>query len=103
MLSVIFAINLLLISEVITFEIYKYKITQIEKIETCEKAELQFDIDLKNQSLKYFTFGMGVDEEYQKNLEDNYNLEVYHMGCIVENSYECYNELVKRHLMNEID
>src|SRR5690606_12226773 len=66
MLSVIFVINLLLISEVITFEIYKYKITQIEKIDTCEKAELQFDIDLKNQSLKYFTFGMGVDEEYQK-------------------------------------
>lgn len=97
-LSLFLILNMILLKEVFILEYTKYRMSQIEKIDTCEKAQLQFDIDLKNQSLKYFTFGMGVDEEYQNNLEDKYNLEVYHMGCIVENSYECYNEHVEKHL-----
>lgn len=70
----------------------------LERINTCEKAHIQFNYDVKNQSLKYFLFGYGVDEQLRQTLEDKYNLNVYHLGCIVTPAFECYNELVEQHL-----
>lgn len=96
-LLVFFFLNVLLVSEVVAFEVHKYKLTQLEKMDTCEKAVLQFETDLKSGSLKYFTFGLGVDEEYQDKLQDQFDLDVYHMGCVVTESFTCYDELVEKH------
>jgi prepilin signal peptidase PulO-like enzyme (type II secretory pathway) len=97
--SIFFLLNTVLVTEIVALEIHGAKLYKIEKqLETCEKAKNQFRIDLENDDLKYFTFGMGIDEEYNSKLEDMYGLEVYHMGCIVYSSYVCYNELVEKEL-----
>lgn len=89
------SLNFVLVMEVVMFEIHKYEISKVEKINTCEKANLQFVKDLKNSSLKYFVFGIAEDQVYSQWLEDQYNLDVYHMGCVVTPSYECYNKHVE--------
>lgn len=95
--SIFFLLNSVLVTEIIALEIHGAKLNKIEKqLETCEKAKTQFQIDLENEDLKYFTFGIGIDEEFNKKLEDEYGLEVYHMGCIVHSSYKCYNEQVEK-------
>lgn len=97
-LTIFLVINLGLVTTVVNFEMAKYEMFKIEKMNTCEKAGLQFKADLKNEDMKFFIFGIGVDEEYMLKVEQKYNLKVYHMGCMVSPSYQCYNELVKDHL-----
>jgi prepilin signal peptidase PulO-like enzyme (type II secretory pathway) len=87
--SIFFLLNTVLVTEIVALEIHGAKLYKIEK---------QLETDLENDDLKYFTFGMGIDEEYNSKLEDMYGLEVYHMGCIVYSSYVCYNELVEKEL-----
>jgi hypothetical protein len=97
--SIFFLLNFVLGTEIIAIEIHGAKLYKIEKqVETCEKAKAQFQIDLENGDLKYFTFGIGIDEEFNNKLEDEYGLEVYHMGCIAYPSYECYNKQVEKEL-----
>ncbi|MGD1894668.1 MAG: hypothetical protein ACFB15_29260 [Cyclobacteriaceae bacterium] len=91
--------NTALVAEVIAFEVHVAKLSKIErKLETCEKAEDQFKTDLASEALKYFTFGIGEDEEFTKKLENDYGLEVYHMGCIVTPPFKCYNTQVEQEL-----
>ncbi|QNR23858.1 hypothetical protein [Croceimicrobium hydrocarbonivorans] len=76
--------------------------SEIEKISSCEMAEKQFKIDLKNDDLKYFTFGIAADEMETIYLRTRYDLEVWHMGCLFDSNLICYNDLVRKHLkMNE--
>ena len=78
--AIFFLFNTVLVAEVIAFEIHVAKLSKIErKLETCEKAENQFKTDLASGNLKYFTFGIGEDEEFTEKLESDYGLEVYHM------------------------
>ena len=91
-------LNLALAIEVIAFEYHKYEMSKIDQMDTCEKAQIQFNKDVDNQSLKYFLFGIGFDEELSDQLENKHDLSVYHMGCMVTPPLECYNELVEQHL-----
>ncbi len=65
---------------------------------TCELAERAFNKDLESGNLKCFTFGIGSNELSASYLENEYNLNVWHMGCIVEHPLLCYNELVEQHV-----
>jgi hypothetical protein len=100
LITIVFLLlNLVLVTEIIVLEIQGAKLYKLEKqLETCEKARNQFRIDLADGTLKYFTFGIGEDEEFTKKLEDRYGLQVYHMGCIVNASFECYNSLVEQEI-----
>lgn len=101
-ISTIFLIlNALITFEAAFFEWQSYQLSKIHEMRTCELAELAFNKDLENGNLKYFTFGMGSDELAESYLEDEYNLNVWHMGCIVEHPLICYNKLVEQHVTNE--
>lgn len=96
--SVLIVLNIILSAELITLEYHRKKQTQLNKIDTCQKAEAAFHRDLDAGELKYFTFGLGEDIELTDSLKkNNYPLEVYAMGCLADNSLLCYNELVERH------
>ncbi|MEP4531485.1 MAG: hypothetical protein ABJ004_00255 [Cyclobacteriaceae bacterium] len=94
-------LNALLTFEVAYFEWWSYQLSKIHEMRTCELAEQAFNKDLKNGNLKYFTFGMGSDEPSENYLQDEYELSVWHMGCIVDQPLVCYNELVENHVSNE--
>jgi len=100
--SAFLLLNFALTVEVVAFEYRSYQLAQIAKINTCEKAELTFQKDLESGDLRYFMFGMGVDELSNDHLTNVYNLDVYQIGCIVDNSLECYNELVEQHINAEL-
>jgi hypothetical protein len=45
--------------------------TEYYELETCEKMEKRFIIDLQNREIKYFQFGIGYDVELEKKLKKN--------------------------------
>tara|TARA_R110000868_G_scaffold250851_1_gene507588 strand:- start:189 stop:743 length:555 start_codon:yes stop_codon:yes gene_type:complete len=100
--SVFLLLNFALTFEVAAFEYHSFQLSQIAKINTCEKAELAFQEDLESEDLRYFLFGMGIDKFGHERLTNVYNLDVYGMGCLVDNSLVCYNELVERHINEEL-
>ncbi len=59
-------------------------------------AENQFKIDLEENDVKYFTFGMGEDEEFRAELEERFGLKVYHLGCSTTPPFDCYNKKVEQ-------
>lgn len=69
-----------------------------ERVAKMQDVEAQFALDLENDELKWFTFGIGFDHDYANELRRAYGLDTWHMGCLVEGRYEAYNELVKKHL-----
>ena len=96
--SIFFLLNSVLVTEIIAREVQGAKLYEIEKqLETCDKAQNQFEIDLKNGELKYILFGIGADEKLITMLEEKYELEVYYFGCIMSLAFECYNEQVELH------
>ena len=65
-------VNLVLVQKVISFEIQKAELDKIKvQMATCERAIRQFDLDLKDDDLKYFTFGLGDDADLRRCLEKN--------------------------------
>ena len=99
-LMIFLVLNLTILSEIIGFGIDKYEMSKIDKMNTCEKATVQFYEDLRNDELKYFLFGITPNENSMNKLRDKYNLKTYYMGCIFTPSYECYNKLVAKHFNN---
>ncbi len=74
------------------------RLTEYYELETCEKMENRFYIDLKKDELKYFDFGLGSIIGMDKIMKSNYKIEYYSMGCILRSEMECYNNLVDMHL-----
>lgn len=101
--SVFLLLNISLVFEIAAFKYQYYQLSQIAKINTCEKAKLTYQEDLESGDLRYFMFGMGVEERTKDQLTNVYNLDVYHMGCIVDNSLACYNKLVEQHINTELE
>lgn len=95
--SLLLISNVILIKDVVAYEINQYEMSKVREISSCEDAEIQFDEDLDKGKLKFFTFGLAPDENTNNKLEEKYDLHVYHMGCIVSSALECYNDLVKEH------
>jgi len=63
----------------------------------CEQIEKRFEKDLKNDELKYFSFGLVGSENLTNNLK-KYDIENFDMGCTVYDKYFCYNKLVNEYL-----
>ncbi len=99
--AIFLILNSLLSSEVTYLQYRSYQYSKIYEIKTCELAEKAFYKDLENGDLRYFTFGLGEHEPTRDYLEDKYDLEVFHVGCVVDNSLICYNELVEQHIAKE--
>ena len=74
------------------------RLAEYYELDTCTKMKDRFLIDLENQELKFFQFGIGSDWELHKTLESKYGIEAFGMGCSVQYEFECYNELVKNYL-----
>ena len=101
--GVCFALNLFLFIEIYPFVQANKKYAEYSEIETCEEMEKRFSTDLKNGEVKYFHFGIGTLIGQNKILKDNYNIEVYSMGCLVQTEMECYNEKVNDYLEKNYD
>ncbi|WP_459209652.1 FEKKY domain-containing protein [Aquimarina rhabdastrellae] len=89
----------------VTFQIYEFKRIQkklsiYRDLETCEEMENRFLIDLKNDEIKFFQFGIGYDEELEKSLK-KYNIESFGMGCIIQWKMICYNNLVDDYIIRK--
>ena len=100
-------IGLLIISLAISSYVgfYKYQINKTNEIlseyyelKTCKKMENRFTIDLKNNEIKYFQFGIGTDLALQQTLKTKYGIESYGMDCLVTPEFDCYNQLVNNYL-----
>jgi len=57
----------------------------------------KFEIDLKNNQLKYFSFGMFEPQNLNENLKD-LNIENFHQGCVL-NHLNCYNKLIENYIL----
>lgn len=67
---------------------------------TCEEVLSKFEIDKKNQEIKYFHFNMFNVESLEEKL-GKAGVEYHFMGCLVHESLECYNNLVMEYLKSE--
>lgn len=101
-LSMIFLmINGVLVARGLSMGISKINLAKLqEQMRTCESAQTQFENDLKNGNVRYFTSGMGEDEDYNDSMKSTYDLEVYHLGCVMVSGFTCYNELVEKVVIN---
>ena len=71
--------------------------TKYEKANCAELKKL-FTMDLKNDEIKYFKYGMAPDIELRDNLNSKYGIECFAMGCVQFSTIDCYNDLVNEHL-----
>ncbi|AQS94014.1 hypothetical protein BXQ17_08030 [Polaribacter sp. BM10] len=71
---------------------------EYSEIKTCEGMEKRFLKDLQNGEIKYFQFGIGYDIKLHKILENEYNIEMFGMGCMIQSKFECYNKSVNKYL-----
>jgi len=83
-----------------------YKIKEKERlhleynnIKTSKGVEDRFKLDLKNDELKYFSYGMGVDEILVENLKRKYNIRTFNEGCIVLGNGVIYNVFLEKYLL----
>jgi len=77
-----------------------------EKIATyetlsCEELEKCFEVDLENDEVMYFSYGLGYDEELHEELNKKYDIIFWHMGDIISSDLPCYNDKLNEYLMKE--
>lgn len=65
----------------------------------CEKLKNYFETDLKNEEIKFFQYGIGIDIELYENLKSKYGIESIGMGCMKLPTIDCYNNLVNNYLI----
>lgn len=85
------------------YEYHKGSVT-IEKylnIKSDNKIKQQFYSDLENDNIKYFQFGIGVDIGLKETLKENYNIQSFGMGCMVESNLNYYNKLVEEEYLKK--
>ena len=66
----------------------------------CEQMKNQFEIDLENNELKYFTGGMFYNEKFGKEL-NKLGIEEFYQGCVLTVDFECYEILLEEYLKKE--
>ena len=76
-------------------------LSEYEQIDTCDGLKERFKVDLENNELKYFDYGMFGNVELQKKLRKKYKIESFGMGCIVDMKESCYNKLVNEYLIEK--
>jgi hypothetical protein len=92
------ALNLYLVAEYYKTVQSQNRLSEYYELETCEKMENRFAVDLKKGELKYFHFGLGGIIGMGDLMKSNYGIEYYSMGCLLRSEMECYNKLVNKHL-----
>lgn len=75
---------------------YEAITTEYESL-NCEKMKAKFEIDLKRNQLKYFSFGMFDSQKLNKNLK-KLDIENFHQGCVLS-PLNCYNKFVENYLL----
>ncbi len=97
--SISLAISVYSIYQFYQWNNYLKKRNEYSQIKTCEGLKERFALDLENNEIKYFLFGMGTDIDLAKKLKKKYDIESFGMGCIVDfKKVNCYNKLVNEHL-----
>lgn len=79
-----------------------------EKVKTyetlsCEELEKRFEIDLENDEIMYFSYGLGYNEELHRELDEKYDIIFLHMGDIISTHLPCYNDKVNEYLKRKYD
>lgn len=77
---------------------YENLFYEYNSIETCEEMETRFNDDLKNNELKYFSYGIGADKKLIKYLKRKYKIETFIEGCTIFGPKPCYNRLLNEYL-----
>ena len=101
--GICFVLNLHLWTEYYKSLQKQKRLTEYYELDTCEKMENRFSIDLKKGELKYFHFGIGSIIGMDEILGSKYNIEYYSMGCILRSEMECYNKLIDKHLKKKFN
>jgi hypothetical protein len=74
-------------------------VSEYLKIDNYQDAKDLFDRDFKNHELKYFTYGMYYDKSYFKEIKNEFNLEIFNMGCINEGRLCLYDYYVETEII----
>lgn len=76
-----------------------------KKTKECIKAGELAKKDNYNKEMKFYTFGLLAPDAHQLNkaiiLKEYYNVEIMHMGCIIEPELICYNEKAEQILKHK--
>jgi len=80
---------------------YQERLNEYEQIETCDDLKERFKVDLEKNALKYFDYGIFGNVELQQKLKNEYNIESFGMGCLVDMKQKCYNKLVNEYLIKK--
>lgn len=96
--SISLALNLYIFPQIYESVQINKKYAEYSEIKTCNEMEKRFLVDLKNEEIFYFQFGIGYDIELAKTLMKKYKIESIGMGCLIQPEMECYNQLVNNYL-----
>jgi hypothetical protein len=96
--SLCLAQNLYLVAEYYREIQSQNRLSEYYELESCEKMENRFAVDLKKGELKYFHFGLGGIMGMKDIMKSKYDVEYYSMGCLLRTEMECYNKLVDKYL-----
>lgn len=79
-------------------QIYREKaiLAEYQELTGCDQALARFEVDKMKKEIKYFHFGLGPDENLNQLLSEEYDISVYHLGCVATHKLECYNEAVEK-------
>ena len=96
--SLCLAQNLYLVAEYYRITQSQKRLSEYSELNTCEEMENRFAADLKNDKIKYFSFGLVSDEEFTKKMKSEFGIENFNLGCTVYSEKICYNKLVEKHI-----
>ena len=66
----------------------------------CDKLKERFELDLKNNELKFFSGGLFYNKTQAKKLK-KHKIENFFQGCMIDKGLDCYSNLVLEYLKKE--
>jgi hypothetical protein len=94
---------LIFINKQIQVNRFNKVVSEYLQINNYLEAKDLFERDLENNELKYFTYGMFYNKSYYRKLKRKYNLEIFHMGCIIEGRLSKYNFYIEENILKYED
>ncbi|MFY0603349.1 MAG: hypothetical protein JXQ93_05335 [Flavobacteriaceae bacterium] len=102
-LTIAIVISLYLFSEYYkTYQLMK-KEMEYDKIKTCDEMKTRFLKDVKNNEVKYFSFGLGRDWTLDQALKNKFNIVNYSPGCLIQSEKICYNAMVEKYVKDNFN
>ncbi len=72
------------------------------KLINCENIKAKFELDLKNNDLKYFSGGLFNSDKLTQNL-NNFKIKNINQGCYINSNLSCYDKLIENYLQEKLN